>query len=164
VLAALTTLRRRQFAAEDEQFASELFASSRPDLAALPAAVRESLVTIQFRAQRAEYAASYPDAQHEVVVIDGVDVAALIVDHGSSEVRIVDITVHPAHREQGIGSALLGEEIARAASAGMAVALSVWSGNVAARRLYERLGFVVVSNGDGYLEMRQDNIQGRSGQ
>lgn len=121
----------------------------------LPPELREALLDIQFHAQDQQYATTYPGASHDIVVADGVDVGRLIVDESGDAIRIVDVTIHESHRGRGIGSALLGNLIERADRAGRPVCLSVWPTNVAARRLYERLGFTVtVTGGDGgYLEL-----------
>lgn len=63
----------------------------------------------------------------------------LLVD----EAHIIDFAVHPEHRRQGIGRALLTELLRRARAAGMECAkLEVRAGNEAALGLYEGFGFV----------------------
>jgi ribosomal protein S18 acetylase RimI-like enzyme len=158
----LATIARRSAEPRDEKFQRELFASSRADLAGLNDRVREPLIDLQFRAKRRQYAESYPDAQDEILVVDGVEVGELIVEHRPDCVRVVDVTVHPSHRGHGIASCVLADEIAVAEFVGVPVTLSVWSTNVEARRLYERLGFVVAAEGEGYLEMQRDSSPGRS--
>jgi ribosomal protein S18 acetylase RimI-like enzyme len=159
VPAATATVTRRTADLSDDAFARELFATSRLDLAVLPAQVRDPLLDMQFRAQRLQYAESFPDAEYETLVADGVDVGQLIVDRGPGSVRIIDITVHPSQRGRGIATTVLAEELARADDAEIPVVLSVWSTNIGARRLYERLGFAVVgaSDGAGYLDMQRDS-------
>ena len=58
--------------------------------------------------------------------------------------------VAPAHRGKGVGSALLAGCIERARGIGWrALSLSVEDGNVAARSLYERHGFVTAGRNGG---------------
>ena len=65
------------------------------------------------------------------------------------DVPEVSIGVQATHRGRGIGTALLRALVERAAAEGRrALSLSVEDGN-AARRLYERTGFVVVGRNGG---------------
>jgi ribosomal protein S18 acetylase RimI-like enzyme len=163
VQASLATVTRRAVEPSDAAFVRELFAGSREDLAMLPPAVRESLIDVQFRARRGQYAVSFPDARHQLIVVGGEAVGELLVDDGTDAVRIVDITVHEHYRGRGIAAAVLSEELATADRAGVPVRLSVWSTNAVARRLYERLGFAVVASGEdsGYIEMQRESTSGR---
>jgi ribosomal protein S18 acetylase RimI-like enzyme len=157
------TLLRRPAGSADESLLRGLFADSRPDLALLAPEVREVLLDLQFRAQRSQYAVSFPDARHDILLADGVEVGRLLVEDTSDAVRIVDVTVGSAHRGRGIGSAALREVIQEAERARLPVRLSVWSENRGARRLYESLGFEGVENPGsltvGYLEMQRPAFQ-----
>ena len=55
------------------------------------------------------------------------------------------IAVEPGHEGRGIGTSLIEELVARAATRFETVVLSVRSGNPAVR-LYERLGFVIIAD------------------
>lgn len=161
----MTTVARRPVAPDDEDFLRELFADSRPDLAALPPDLRAGLVDMQFRAQRVQYTASYPNARYEIIVADSIPVGQLVLDESVDAVRIVDVGVHRAHRGCGIASAVLHDVIAHAERSGHPVRLSVWSTNTQARRLYGQLGFVRTDNSHpsavGYVEMEHDMKHGR---
>ena len=63
--------------------------------------------------------------------------------------EVNDLTVFPPERRgQGIGSALMDEAEARAAAAGHTrIGLAVDGANIAARRLYERRGYVEWEHG-----------------
>jgi ribosomal protein S18 acetylase RimI-like enzyme len=155
VLVGIATVTRRFAEPADDDWLRELFAQSRPDLAMLPSDARATLLELQFRAQHQQYAASYPDARHEILVVDGVDVGRLILDRGPHSIRVVDVIVMESCRGRGIASTVLREVIQDAEREQMSVRLAVWSNNLDARRLYERLGFVIVGDGDGdgYLDM-----------
>jgi ribosomal protein S18 acetylase RimI-like enzyme len=57
--------------------------------------------------------------------------------------------VLPSHRGQGVGDALIKGVLTEAKQLGFQnVTLQVWEGNEAARQLYERHGFAVVSTAD----------------
>jgi ribosomal protein S18 acetylase RimI-like enzyme len=161
---ATTTVARRPASAKDEDLLRELFADARPDLAALPPELRAGLVDMQFRAQRAQYSSSYPNARYEIIVVGGTPIGQLILDEGADSVRVVDVSVHCAYRGRGVGSAVLHDVIADATRSGRGVCLSVWSGNVRARRLYGRLGFVRTDHSHpsavGYVQMRYDMTSG----
>jgi ribosomal protein S18 acetylase RimI-like enzyme len=124
----------RPVVAEDREFLYGVFASSRADLALLP----EALVRMQFDAQDA----ACSRARRSVVVVDGVDAGRLYVDGE----HVVEITLLPQFRGQGIGTALLEGLMDER------VSLSVSVVNPA-RALYERLGFRVVSDDGAYLSM-----------
>jgi ribosomal protein S18 acetylase RimI-like enzyme len=151
----IVTIDRRPAESRDDELLRELFAESRPDFDLIPREMRSSILDLQVRAQRSQYAATYPDATDEVLVADGLDVGRLVLDRGRDAVRIVDIAVRSSHRGEGIASSVLRDVIDDADRLGVPACLSVWAANIGARRLYERLGFTVVDDSDGYLEMQR---------
>ena len=74
----------------------------------------------------------------------------------------LSITVAPAMRGRGAGSAMLRAAIAAALAAwpGAEIRAAVRSGNDASRRLFEGCGFVAVGESGGYLDYRRSG--GRS--
>ena len=150
---------RRPVERRDEPLLRELFASSRQEWDLLPPSSRDTLLAMQFRAQRQQYAVSHPEASHQILVADGVDIGQLILDESPTAIRIVDVSIHQAYRGRGIASAVLGDVISSAERVGLPVQLSVWSTNAGARRLYERLGFSVTAEANGYLNMHRPATQ-----
>jgi ribosomal protein S18 acetylase RimI-like enzyme len=150
---------RRLVERRDEPLLRELFASSRQEWDLLPPGSRDLLLDMQFRAQRQQYAANHPEAAHQILVAGGVDVGQLLFDESGPSVRIVDVTVDPAHRGRGIASSVLRDVLAGADREGRPVQLSVWSTNLGARRLYGRLGFAVTGEVNGYLDMHRPAMQ-----
>jgi ribosomal protein S18 acetylase RimI-like enzyme len=67
--------------------------------------------------------------------------------------QLIQIQLAPELQGQGVGEALIRELIAEARGAGASLRLSVLHQNPA-RHLYERLGFVVVNDGEHEYEMR----------
>lgn len=69
----------------------------------------------------------------------------------ADELQILNVAVHEAYRRQGIGMALMLDclQFGFARTAGRAV-LEVRAGNLAAQRLYRRLGFRVVGQRPDY--------------
>jgi ribosomal protein S18 acetylase RimI-like enzyme len=123
------------------------------DFAALPHEVRSSVLDLQFAAQSAQFVRSHPNAVTCAIEVDGAVVGRIIVDESDAGIHIVDIAVAAAQRGKGIATEVIGT-LLRAASAGASsVSLSVFSGNAAARRLYERLGFTVVDVQGEYTRM-----------
>ena len=95
---------------------------------------------MQQRAQDAHYARHFPHARHDVITVDGARAGRLLLDDEEDAVRIVDISLLPAYRGRGIGSALIGALQRDAAAMGREVRLSVVRG-ARAEALYRRLGF-----------------------
>jgi ribosomal protein S18 acetylase RimI-like enzyme len=150
----------RPAAPADLPFLRELFADSRAaDFGALPAQLREQLIDLQFETQRREYASLRPDALDEIVGLAGSAVGRIWTAREVDALHILDVTVSLRYRGRGIGTAVLDEVAARADTAGLAVHLHVWAANHAARRLYERCGFVtdsdVAADNGAYAAMRR---------
>ena len=139
---------------DDEGFLLKLFGSTRIDeFKFLADANRiDALIGMQFNLQRRQYEAGYPDAEHNIILRDGQPVGRIFVDEGEREIALVDVALIPEFRNKGIGRYLLDLLLARAAAVKKPVRLHVSKLNPA-RRLYERLGFSVVSEDGMYFEM-----------
>jgi len=77
----------------------------------------------------------------------------------ADEVHVLNVAVHPAHRQQGIAGVLM-REILREARQGEAigVTLEVRRSNCAARALYDRLGFEEVGVRRDYYGRGEDAL------
>lgn len=145
----------RPCAAHDEAFLQDLYASTRTDaLAALGwgPAQEQAFVRMQFQAQRLSYLAQFPAAEYRIVQRNGADAGRLIVDRSEDVIRLIDISLLPAHRNAGIGTGLICDLLAEATRTSKAVMLHVDRSN-RAQRLYERLGFVPMADDEIYTEM-----------
>ena len=145
----------RAYAAQDDTFLLDLYASTRADeLARLnwDAAQQQAFVRMQCQAQRRSYLVQFPAAEYRIVQRGADDVGRLIVDRTSDVIWLVDISLLPEHRNAGIGTALIRDLQAEAAQAGRPVMLHVDKSN-RARHLYERLGFAQTADGEVYIEM-----------
>jgi ribosomal protein S18 acetylase RimI-like enzyme len=132
---------------EDEAFLRELYASTRIDELAhvgWSAAQADGFLRMQFDFQRAHYRRHYADASFRIVVLDGRNIGRLYVHYTRQDVRLMDIALMPGARGNGIGRCLLERVIEEASRLAAPVTLHVALGNPA-RRLYERLGFRVVT-------------------
>lgn len=80
----------------------------------------------------------------------------LLVD----EAHVTNIAVHPERRKEGIGEALMLGLMARAKEYGAdSMTLEVRKSNWSARKLYEKLGFVVLGCRRGYYsETKEDAL------
>lgn len=76
-----------------------------------------------------------------------------MVDRPDRVITLVDIGLLPARRGQGIGTVAILDLQREATTAKSRVRLSVSHGNVRARSLYARLGFVAEGTRDLFIEM-----------
>jgi ribosomal protein S18 acetylase RimI-like enzyme len=133
---------------EDTPFLYRLYASTRvEELAPLDwdDARKEGFLQMQFEAQHRDYRARFLEARFDIVEQAGEAIGRLYVDERPEEIRIIDIALLPEYRNAGLGSRLLGELLDRARAYRKPVRIHVEKLNPA-RRLYERLGFVAVSD------------------
>lgn len=140
---------------DDEAFLLKLFGSTRIDefkFLGGGAGQIDALIKMQFNLQRQQYEAGYPDAEHNIILHDGQPIGRIFVDESEREIALVDIALMPEFRNQGIGRYLLDQLLARANAVNKPVHLHVTKLNPA-RRLYERLGFSIVSEDGMYFEM-----------
>lgn len=136
-----------------------LYASTREaELAAVPwaAATKADFLARQFAFQHHHYVTHFPAADFLVLESRGGIVGRLYRGPMPAEAcdLVIDVSLLPAWRGWGLGTALLQAVMQSAAGRAHGVALSVLSRNDRARRLYERLGFTVVARDDPYLAMR----------
>ena len=134
----------REVGADDEAFLLKVYASVRADeMARVPwsEAQRAAFIKMQFDAQQLHYRTHNPEATHDIILLNGCPVGRLYVARRKNEVRILDITILPEHRNRGIGTPLIKELMGEAARAEIPLNVYVESFNPS-RRLFERLGFV----------------------
>jgi ribosomal protein S18 acetylase RimI-like enzyme len=137
------------------EFLYELYASTRAEemeLTGWSAEQREAFLRMQFQAQHTHYQKFYAEAAFDVIERDGEPIGRFYVYRGAREIRLMEITLRPDCRGQGIGGTLTRELLEEAAREGKYVVLHVEPDNPA-KRLYERLGFVDVRQEGVYLRM-----------
>ncbi|HET9650807.1 MAG TPA: GNAT family N-acetyltransferase [Usitatibacter sp.] len=96
----------------------------------------------QSRQQEAHYALHYPHAERLLVEHEG-PIGRIYIDTTPGEVRLMEVTLLPAFRNRGIGSLLMEALLAYADALGVPASLHVEPFNPA-KRMYDRLGFVVM--------------------
>jgi len=133
----------RPVGADDYDFLVELYGSTRAEeMALVPWTIEQKQVFIraQFAAQQDHYTKKYPEASHDIIVLDDRPMGRLYVARLDQEIRIIDITVLSAERNAGIGSYLIRQLLDEANRAGKVTRIYVEEFNPSLR-LFERLGF-----------------------
>jgi ribosomal protein S18 acetylase RimI-like enzyme len=136
----------------DRPFLLELYTSVRgAEMAMVPwaEAQKRAFVEMQFEAQLRGYAETHPGGTHQIILSAGKPAGRVYLDRDERAIHILDITIAPAGRSLGLGSAVLGEILAEADKTGKTVGIFVEDFN-SSRRLFERLGFCVAGQ-DGFL-------------
>jgi len=152
---------RRPAADSDRDFLFSLYASTRAaELAMVPwnDQQKRAFLEHQFEAQSRGYRESYPDASHQILLVDHAPVGRLYLSRQPERLHILDITVAPDARNSGIGSHVLRELLQEARDAAKPVTIYLESFNPSLR-LFERLGFAVASE-DGFLLLMRGPVSG----
>jgi len=143
---------------EDLPFFRRLYADVRAaelDAAAWPEALRQTFLDSQFALQHRHYTAHFQPADYLVIEDAGAPVGRLYLHRNDVEANVIDIALLSSTRGRGIGSALLRLVQQTALNDGLgSVMLHVEHRNPAARRLYERMGFVAEEDIGSHLRMR----------
>lgn len=142
---------------QDQKFVFQLFIEERQQMflsAGLDAAMVEQLLLSQFSVQAARYASICPPEGRLIIERDGIPLGRLLVSEHQRELRLVDISIAPAFRQQGAGTSILGGlQACVAARTGLtSIVLHVLDNNPA-RGLYRKLGFEVMSSNPPYVRM-----------
>lgn len=141
---------------EDEPFLFKLYVSMRAEeFSAVPWSEEqlESFLRTQFTMQQRAYDAKYAEAEHKIILCDGVDAGAVRLNSTPEDIHIVDLILLPEYRNQGAGSTFLKQLQMEAEVAGRAISLRVIKTNPAIR-LYKRVGFSVLDEEAAYLFMK----------
>jgi GNAT superfamily N-acetyltransferase/quercetin dioxygenase-like cupin family protein len=150
----LNAIAVREEQPQDEAFLFELYASTRQeelDAWGWAPEMRTTFLSLQFRASQS-YRATFPDAEFQIVLLDGAKAGRLVVHRTREELRVVDIALLPQHRNAGIGTALLQRIFGEAAATKKPLRLKVLKASRAGR-FYQRLGFVKTGETELHLEM-----------
>ena len=113
---------------EDEPFLISLYASIREaELAGASwtQAQKSTFLKWQFALQRAQYRASYPNADFCIIETEEHPIGRFYVHRGIEEIRLIDVTLLSAWQRRGIGSAYVDALLAEARAADLPVGLHV---------------------------------------
>lgn len=119
------------------------------------AAQQQAFLLQQFSAQRSHYRQHYPGAAFLVIEQEGSGIGRLYLHWGRDELRLMEITLSPERRGQGIARRLLAHLIAWSGARALPITLHVEPFNPA-HAWYTRLGFRVVEQRGVYHFMRRE--------
>jgi len=145
---------------EDETFLYDVYASTREEELALTnwdEAMRRAFLNHQFNAMRQGYRSMFPTGEFSIIEISGQPAGRLVIHRTEGEVRVVDLALLPAYRNQGVGTRLMRQICSEA---NRPVRLSVLKYN-RALQWYARLGFAKIGDQGVYdeLEWRPENAR-----
>ena len=106
----------------------------------------------QFEAQELQSRTNFPQADFKIIQLGRKSVGRLYINHDPRNIHIIDITLLPAFRNQGIGSQILRQILENARTYNKTVSLHVQQHNPALA-LYRRLNFQIVYASPSYLFM-----------
>ena len=128
---------------DDEPFLYKLYCGTRNEefaAAEWTQSQQEVLLRMQFLAQQNSYKVQYPQADHDIILLDGHPVGRVMVERRANEIRGVDIALLPDYRSAGVGGAIIKDLLDEAHRAGKPFRIHVVKTN-RAKRLYDRMGF-----------------------
>lgn len=140
----------------DLPFVAELYASTRREEVAQtgwPAEMQEAFLRQQHEAQHSHYSIHHADAEWLIIERGGESIGRLYLRDDPEHLHIVDISLRPGSRGQGVGGAILRDILDQARALGKGVSIHAEKTNPA-RSLYARLGFAVVEDLGIYDLMR----------
>ena len=127
----------------DRGFLADLYAGVRAaEMAPVPwpEQAKREFLQHQFELQDSYYRLNYPGADFWVIERNGAPIGRIYIYRTPRDIRLMDVSLLPEARGQGIGSALLGELIEESDRTGATITLHVEAENPV-MRLYHRLGF-----------------------
>lgn len=119
-----------------------------------PLATKQNFLDQQFKLQHQHYLMHYAEAEFLVIEHENTVQGRYYLLRTAPEYLIIDISLLSERRGQGIGRALIEASQQEAEALGLGMQLQVLEYNVRARKLYEKLGFIVTDSADMHLHMR----------
>jgi GNAT superfamily N-acetyltransferase len=104
--------------------------------------------------QRQRFDEAFDPAPKRIMQVDGLDAGMFEVHDRKDHRYLAQLEILPRYQNRGLGTAIVGHVIAEAARVNRHVELQVLRPNPA-RRLYERLGFVLYDATPTHLLMRR---------
>lgn len=140
---------------DDDQFLRRVYKSSRgDDLRGLEWDEDriDEFLEMQYDAERKFFENDYRKATNQIVALDGEPAGRLIIERREHEIRCVDLSLLPEHRNQGVGTFIISTLQSEATAANVPLRLQVIRFNRAVN-LFERLGFVRTSETGTHFQM-----------
>jgi GNAT superfamily N-acetyltransferase len=129
----------------DETFLFALYASTRAaEMALVPWSEEQknAFVQSQFQAQHNHYQLSYPQGIFKIISLDDRQIGRLYLCELETKVQIIDLTLLPEFRGQGIGTKIL-TDILQTAEKPVQIYLESFNQSI---NLFTRLGFQMISD------------------
>lgn len=142
------TITFRPYTAADLPFIQTVYATSREaEMAIVPWTDVEKthFLEMQCLAQLHHYETHYQKAEHLIILKEGQPIGRLYIHRTPADIRLMDITLLPAYRRQGIGGQIIGDLLQESDQTNCPVTLHVEIINPDTLRLYQRLGFTAVT-------------------
>ena len=139
----------------DDVFLLEVYASTcREEMAfaGWSSDQRGLFLGMRYEAQRQSRVREFPDAECWVIRRDDVAAGSMIVSRSRDEILLLDLALLPEHRNKNVGALVMASLMEEASQSPRAVRLQMESSNPA-RDWFQRLGFKIVGDSDGNLEM-----------
>ena len=102
--------------------------------------------------QRTRFDASFEPAEIQIIALAGREAGYIAAKQERHEIQLFNIMIAPDFQNRGLGTAVLRELLAGAQARRVPVRLQVLKVNPA-RRLYERLGFIVIEETPTHFRM-----------
>jgi ribosomal protein S18 acetylase RimI-like enzyme len=96
-------------------------------------------------AQEAFFRRTYRSDTVQLVIVDGQNAGLLHLEREPAAIFLANIQIHPDFQNRGLGTTVIRDVLASARALGLPVRLQVLQVNLAARQLYQRLGFQISS-------------------
>jgi ribosomal protein S18 acetylase RimI-like enzyme len=147
----------RHATAADLPWLCRLYATTRSEEMAQvpwPDMLKQAFLGEQFALQHRHYVAHYGDSDFLVLENGSGPVGRYYLQRTAPDYLLVDISVWPQMRNRGLGRALIEASQAEAGAQGRGMHLHVLQHNLAAQRLYARLGFVATDTRGTHQHMR----------
>ncbi len=129
----------------DEVFLFALYASTRADEMTLVPWNEEQktfFLQSQFQAQHNHYLSEYPHGKFQTINSDNKKIGRLYVCESENGIRIIDLTILPEFRSQGIGTQII-TDILQTAKMPVQIYLESFNQSI---KLFTRLGFQIIGD------------------
>jgi ribosomal protein S18 acetylase RimI-like enzyme len=154
----------RKIEDSDLPFLKEVYKSTRAaemQLVDWPQEEIERFINQQFESQHSYYLQVYHEATFEIIYVGNEPVGRLYLWESDRQIRIVDISLLPEFRNQGIGSSILNMLMGKSDFSSKVLSIHVEVYNHALS-LYQRLGFEQKDQTGVYFYMERNPINDNS--
>ena len=103
--------------------------------------------------QQEYFARKFDPRRYQIIQVEGQDAGVVVVELRENKFYIALIELLPDFQGRGIGTAVISELSIQAQANNLPMMLHVLKSNDPARRLYEKLGFVVVGEEEHRFKM-----------